>query len=319
MNTKTIKKSLLKTDIDQALSTIEEWKSKKITYELMTIGITNPNYKVTVDGKDYFLKIPGAGTEAFIDRDNCHQANIIGMETGIGPKVLYYFEDTGVEVWEWMSNHRPVLFGDIYDEKIFRKVAIAAKTFHNIEGKNLPVKQTLFEQAWQMVELAENGDYLPPWYERMVFILKQIEEAVLTDGIEYKPCHNDFWTANFMYDDSADDFKLIDYEYASMNDPYNDLGCFSTTNYLTEAMDVELCKIYHDGWDERGFAKMKLYKIVADIKWGFWALQQYLNSDVKFDFMDWYGMKIARLQHLWLDPRLDYWLNLLNGKSAFRK
>ena len=121
MNTKTIKKSLLKTDIDQALSTIEEWKSKKITYELMTIGITNPNYKVTVDGKDYFLKIPGAGTEAFIDRDNCHQANIIGMETGIGPKVLYYFEDTGVEVWEWMSNHRPVLFGDIYDEKYLEK------------------------------------------------------------------------------------------------------------------------------------------------------------------------------------------------------
>ena len=59
MDTKTSKQTLLKTDIEQALSRIEGWKSKKITYELMTIGITNPNYKVTVDGKDFFLKIPG--------------------------------------------------------------------------------------------------------------------------------------------------------------------------------------------------------------------------------------------------------------------
>ncbi len=317
---KTIEKNkLVKTNIDEAIARIESWKGKNVKYELLTKGITNPNYKVTVDGEDFFLKIPGAGTEAFIDRDNCHKANLIGMGTGIGPEVLHYFEDTGVEVWEWLPNHRQVIFGDIYNEKIFRKIGEAARKFHNIDGVILPVKQTLFEQAWQMIDLAKNGGYLPPWYDRMVFLLKEIEEAINADGIDFKPCHNDFWTANFMYDDAADDFKLIDYEYASMNDPYNDLGCFSTTNYLTEEMDVELCKIYHGGWDEKGFAKMKLYKIVADIKWGFWALQQYLNSDVKFDFMDWYGMKVARLQHLWLDPRVDYWLNLLKGRPLFRQ
>ena len=122
-----------------------------------------------------------------------------------------------------------------------------------------------------------------------------------------------------MYNEEKDDLKIIDWEYASMNDPYYDLGLIATTNYLTEAMDVELCKVYHGGnFDEMGFAKMKLYKIVGDIKWAYWALQQSFNSDVAFDYMSWYGQKIARLQHPWLDPRMDMWLNMRNGKPVFR-
>jgi thiamine kinase-like enzyme len=241
------------------------------------------------------------------------------METGAGPKVTHYFEDTAVEVWEWLEGYRQVTFGDVYKEKIFTKIAWSIRDFHAIKGKTLPVKQTLFEQARDMIKRSQGGGYLPPWYDRMMFILDKIEEAVLKDGIEYKPCHNDYWTNNFMYNDKTGDFKLIDYEYASMNDPYNDLGCLSTTNYFTEGMDVRLSEMYHGGWNEKGFAKLKLYKIVADIKWGFWALQQYLFSDVNFDFMSWYGQKVARLQHLWQDPRLDYWLNLLNGKPIFRE
>jgi len=34
--------------------------------------------------------------------------------------------------------------------------------------------------------------------------------------------------------------------------------------------------------------------------------------------MNWYGQKIARLQHLWLDPRLDMWINMLNGQPMFK-
>lgn len=153
----------------------------------------------------------------------------------------------------------------------------------------------------------------------MEYLLRTIEAAFQKNGIELKPCHNDFWTNNMMVNDETGDLKIIDYEYASMNDPYYDLGLFSTTNYLTEAMDVELCKAYHGGkMDEMGFAKMKLYKIVGDIKWAYWALQQALNSDVDFDYFNWYGQKTARLQHLWLDPRLDMWINMLNGTPVFK-
>ena len=56
---------------------------------------------------------------------------------------------------------------------------------------------------------------------------------------------------------------------------------------------------------------------MADIKWGYWALQQSMYSDVEFDYMEWYGVQFSRLRHLWQDPRLDYWINLLKGTPVF--
>lgn len=312
-------RKLKKTTVEEAIARVSEWKGKDIKYEAEVTGITNPNYKVFVNGAPYFLKIPGAGTDAFIDRDNCHAASLIAMETGAGPVVTHYFEDTGVEIWEWLDGYRQVVWGDMYNEKIVNTIAKAIRKFHDNKDHVLPVKQTLFEQSWHMVELAKAGGYEPPWHETFMNLQKRIEDAVLKDGIDYKPCHNDFWSNNFMFNDDKQDFKMVDFEYASMNDPYNDLGCWSAINYFTEEMDVHLCKAYHGEWDEKGFAKIKLYKIIADIKWGYWALQQYVNSDLSFDFMDWWGIKIGRLQHFIIDPRVEYWINLLKGRPAFRK
>lgn len=306
-----------RTTIEEAVARITDWQGKSIKVTPVSGGITNPNFQVNVDGTNFFLKIPGAGTD-FIDRNNCHIANEIASETGAGPKVYYYFEDTGVEVFEWLEGYRQVTWGDTYDEDIFNKIVKGIHDFHNIQGKTMPLKQTLFEQAWQMIELAEKGGYEPMWHGRFLYLLDQIEKAVLKDGIDYKPCHNDFWSNNMMYSDEKQDLKIIDYEYASMNDPYNDLGCLAAINDFTDDKDVELCKAYHGCWDEKGFAKIKLYKIIADIKWGYWALQQCVNSDVDFDYMKWYGIKIGRLQHFIVDPRLDIWLNTLNGKPVFK-
>ena len=310
--------ALIKTSIDQAIARVADWKGRHIKYSPVAGGITNPNFKVDVDGKSFFLKIPGAGTD-FIDRGNCHAANVIAGETGAGPQVCYYFEDTGVEIFEWLDGYRQVTFGDIYNEKIFVKIAANISKFHNIEGRTLPLTQSVFEQAWDMNARAKKGTYLPPWNDKMEYLLHTIEDAFKKNGEVLKPSHNDFWTNNLMYNEAIDDLKIIDYEYASMNNPYYDLGLIATTNYFTEAMDVEFCKVYHGGvFDEMGFAKMKLFKIVGDIKWAYWALQQAVNSDVAFDYMNWYGQKIARLQHLWLDPRLDMWINMLNGQPVFR-
>ena len=310
--------ALVKTNIDEAIARIDDWKGKKISYIPISGGITNPNFKVNVDGKDFFLKIPGAGTD-FIDRPNCHAANVIAAESGVGPQVYYYFEDTGVEIFEWLDGYRTLTFGDIYDENIFTKIFESASKFHNIKGRTLPLTQSLFDQAWDMNDRAKQAGYLPPWNDRMEYLLHTIEDAMKNYGMTLKPCHNDFWTNNLMYNEKKDDLKVIDWEYASMNDPYSNLGLIAGGNYFTEDMDVKLCMIYHGGkFDDIGFAKIKLYQIVSDIKWGYWALQQVVNSDVPFDYMNWYGMKVARLQHFWEDPRLDIWINMLNGKPAFR-
>lgn len=310
---------MVRTSIDVAIARMEDWKGKKINYTSISGGITNPNYKVNVDGTAYFLKIPGDGTD-FIDRANCHAANALAGECGAGPRVYCYFEDTGVEVFEWLEGYRQVVFGDVFIEKLFDKIIKNTAAFHNSDKKALPLEQSLIQQAWEMNALAKDAGYIPPWNNRMEYLLHVIEEAVDRAGVICKPCHNDLWTNNMMYNEKKDDLKIIDFEYASMSDPYSDLGTLSTMNYFTEAMDVEMIKRYHNGvFDEKGFARMKLYKIVCDIKWGYWSLQQDTHSKIDFDYMAWYDGKMARLQHLWQDPRLDYWLGLLEDRPVFRR
>ena len=81
---------MVKTTIDEAIARVEDWKGKKISYSSVDGGITNPNFKINVDGTDFFLKIPGEGTD-FIDRPNCHIANVIADESGAGFILSFMF------------------------------------------------------------------------------------------------------------------------------------------------------------------------------------------------------------------------------------
>ncbi len=308
-------KVMVSTNIEEAIARIDDWKGKKITYEPVAGGVTNPNFKVFVDGTPVFLKIPGAGTD-FIDRDNCHIANEIAAKSGAGPKVLYYFKDTGVEVFEWLEGYRQVTFGDVYDETIFKKSVEAIRGFHAGTEK-MPLVESVFDQSRDMYNRAKEGRYLPSWNNKMLYLMDKIEEAFKYNDFELRPCHNDFWSNNMMFNEETDDLKIIDYEYGSMGDPYYDLGLYSAVNFLTEDFDVVMNTIYNNGVnDEIGFARLKLNKIAGDIKWAYWSLYQAMGSDLT-DYMNWYGPKVARLQHMWADPRVDLWLNKLNGKTPF--
>lgn len=306
-------------DFVAAVNRIDDWAGEEITYAPVPGGITNPNYKITLDGKSFFLKIPGKGTEAFIDRKNCHVANVIAYNAGIGPKVCYFFEDTGVEVTEWIEGYRTLTFGDVYNKEIFFKTTDLIRCFNQYKNLKLPLQQTAFEQAFNMMRMArELKAYLPPEIKRMEYLAKEIEDAILTAGIVYVPCHNDYWTNNIVYNDQTGDIKLLDYEYASMNDECFDMGLYSGGCYFTEEMDMAWIKRYYGSFNEEKFARMKLYKILSDIKWSMWSVVQSKISSVQnYDYFNWFGSKIARLRQFWNDPRLDYWLNLVRGTTQF--
>ena len=40
-----------KTTIDEAIARVDDWKGKEISYKPVSGGITNPNFKVDVEGE----------------------------------------------------------------------------------------------------------------------------------------------------------------------------------------------------------------------------------------------------------------------------
>jgi len=306
-------------DIISVINRIDEWKNINTRYERVIGGITNPNWKVVAGEKTYFVKIPGKNTSSFIDRNCAHIANLIAAAEDIGPAVCYYFEETGVEIFKWLEEYRTLNFGDVLNKEIFYKIIEVLKKFHGHVKTELPVKKSPFEQTFEMIKLAKkmNG-YMPPEIDRMEWLAHQIEESIMTAGINYVPCHNDNWTVNYLYNESTGDLKLTDFEYAAMSDACWDAADMSSSNYFHEAMDKEWIRNYYGEFDELLFARLKLYKILVDIRWSMWSIVQSRQSSVQdFDYMQWFGTKMCRLRQFWNDPRLDYWLKLVRGVSGF--
>ena len=56
------------------------------------------------------------------------------------------------------------------------------------------------------------------------------------------PCHNDLLTANFL--DDGGRLRLLDWEYAGMNDPHFDLANFASHHDLEPDAEVALLAAY---------------------------------------------------------------------------
>src|SRR6202142_66264 len=90
--------------IEEIVSKIEDWKGKSISIQPLSGGLTNTNYKVIVDEKPFFIRVPGAITELLaIDRNNEYFNSKAAAEAGVGPKVLYYLPDYQAMVLEFID------------------------------------------------------------------------------------------------------------------------------------------------------------------------------------------------------------------------
>ncbi|MGO7501174.1 choline/ethanolamine kinase--aminoglycoside phosphotransferase, partial [Rhizobium ruizarguesonis] len=71
-------------------------------------GISNSNWRVRVSGEQghFFVKVPGRGTEMFIDRNAALDASRRAQGLGIGPKIYEYLADRGVEIADYIEGRR---------------------------------------------------------------------------------------------------------------------------------------------------------------------------------------------------------------------
>ena len=90
--------------IEEAVEKIEDWKGKNVSIEALSGGLTNTNYKVTVDGKPFFVRVPGESTNLLaVDRKNEHFNSRAAAEAGVGPQVLYHLPEYNVMVLEFIE------------------------------------------------------------------------------------------------------------------------------------------------------------------------------------------------------------------------
>ena len=295
--------------LEAALERATLFAGKPATYRPVAGGISNPNFCVTLTdaGARYFVKIPGAGTEMFIDRAAAFDASIKAGAAGVGPRVYDDLYDDGIEINDFMDDRRACTNTD-FGRPGPRLAAIEAyRAFHSVAP--LGLTKTVFDMIEEHDrQIDDLSGWRPPDYPWLMQQFAMARRALEASGLDLVPCFNDPMAGNFMIDD-AGSIMLIDYEYASMNDRCYDFGIWFGEMFFTRETEMELLEAYFGTVTEDVYARVIVHKALADIKWALWSYVQQRVSQLDFDFFKYGAWKLIRGRAIMHDPR---WVEYLS-------
>lgn len=292
-------------ELESVLAGITPWSGRAMRYAPVLGGISNTNWRVFVDGLpgSFFVKIPGRGTEMFIDRAAALAASQQAERLGIGPRVYDYAADKGVEINDFIEGRRACTNKDFL-VPANRAAAVATYKVLN-DGPLLPLTKTVFDMIEEHVEQVRSlGGRQPADFDWLYGEYRRARAALEASGLDLAPCFNDPMPGNFMLD-AAGTIMLIDYEYASNNDRCYDLGIWCGEMFFTEEVENEIIETYYGRVDPQVRARLTVHKALADVKWSTWAMVQNEMSTLDFDFYKYGAWKHMRARWVMQAPDWD--------------
>jgi thiamine kinase-like enzyme len=247
-------------------------------------GLTNLVFRIGMDGGPYVLRLPGKGTEDYIDRAvEAHNA-IVAAEAGVSAEVIHADAATGVMLTrciEGIVTMTPETFAS--RDGAARRAGDALRRLHTC-GQNFESRFDLFSMIddYRAILKAKRSD-LPPGYGDVVAAAQPARQALAALPAALTPCHCDPLCENFL-DDGAR-MWIVDWEYSGMNDPLWDLGDLSVEAGLTHAQDMEMLRAYFGAEPtDAQIGRMTIYKAMCDLLWTLWGLIQHADNNPAEDF-----------------------------------
>ncbi|MGH2463369.1 MAG: phosphotransferase [Candidatus Limnocylindria bacterium] len=278
-------------EIEQVVAAIDAWRGRRIEIELLTGGLTNLNYAVTVDGERMFVRVPGADTSILaVDRTNELHNTRAAAETAIGARVIQALPEHGVIVLEWIDG-RTMSNEAFAEDGMPERVAASLRRLH--AGPRFLLDFDMFRLTERYLRVVdERGISIPAGYRERVDRLPDLEAALRARPLPPVPCHNDLLAENYL--DDGTNLRIVDYEYSGNGDPAFELG--NTCQELGwDAERVErLSAAYFGAATPALLARMRLTMIMSDVGWTLWAAIQARISTIAFDFWGWAEERWAR-------------------------
>jgi thiamine kinase-like enzyme len=267
------------------------WPGRRAQVEPLGGGITNRNFKITVDGSSYVLRIGGKDTELLgIDRRAEHDASLAAAAVGVGPEVVAFVEPEGYLVTRFIEGEI-VTPEAIREPEPLRRVAQSLRAIH--AGRPIPSRFDSFRvvEAYAATAAA-HGVAAPGAFGRARETAAQVERA--RGAVPERPCHNDLLTANFIDDGSR--IRIVDWEYAGMGDVFFDLANFAVNNGLGQAESTELLRAYFGDVTPAHERSLALMRFMSDFREAMWGVVQQALSDLDFDFRGYADQHFERLE-----------------------
>lgn len=252
--------------IQVAAQVLDISPSEIIKVSLLKKGMTNRSFLFQAKGEKYIMRIPGEGTDQLISRKE--EANVYKAISPhqISDEIIYIDPESGYKIAKFWDDIR---CADGESEKDVKRCMSTLKEFHDLKLKVNHIFDPFerigyYESLWTMETLFK--DYKET--KDKIMSLRPVMDKADKENIL---CHIDSVPDNFLIRGNGD-IKLIDWEYAAMQDPHLDIAMFGIYSlYEKEEMD-NLIHAYFDGKCAE-HVRIKIYGYVAicGLVWSNWC------------------------------------------------
>lgn len=264
-----------------------QWPEAKVENIRRMGGMTNLNYLATINDEKYIVRIPGNGTDSFINRKE-EKANLeLGSALGINPALLYFDVETGMKITKKIPHAKPLTVEAAKQQKTMGKVAGIFRTLHQSDMQ-MANRFELFElmDRYEHLALKSKANFFPGFDEVKLEVMALIGDYQKM-VVEYRPSHIDPACGNFIFGE-AEKLYLIDWEYSGMFDPLWDLAAHCLeARFSQEEEQCFLGAYFQRNMTESEVVRIRMHQIFQDYLWTLWTL----FKEAKGDEFDGYGEK----------------------------
>jgi len=245
-----------------------------VDIKVIQAGLTNVSFKFNVKASQYVYRHPGGTAGNLIDRRTELYTQNKAYELGLD-KSLIYMDPSGWKISKFVQNLVPCDF--IKNEDQLKKGMEYLRLTHTI-----PVSEEVkifdnYEEGMKLVKIASatKGNLFSEFKE-LLDKIKQVNEFLKIEREKYNislvVSHNDVYEPNFLATRDSD-LYLIDWEYAGLMDPANDIcSIFTRYEYDDNTIDKLICAYYGRKPSELEYRHTFGQSIVNAFYWFCWGL-----------------------------------------------
>ncbi|WP_312700200.1 phosphotransferase [Sedimentibacter sp.] len=229
-------------------------------------GMTNRSFKFICNGEKYIMRIPGEGTDKLINRSNEYDVYQVLSGKDISDEVIYISPENGYKITKFWDNARNC---DPYNADDVKRCMQCLKNFHKTK---LKVSHTfdIFKQIQFYESLWENRPSIFVDYNETKQKIMKLKPLIESFPREYILSHIDSVADNFLFLDN--EVRLIDWEYAGMQDPHVDIAMFAIYSmYDRENVDKLIDYYFTNGCSDDIRIKIYCYIAACGLLWSNWC------------------------------------------------
>ena len=258
----------LKTDAIEIIEKVFNVSNELIqNIKVLKKGMTNRSFLFSIGNQSYIMRIPGEGTDRLINRKEEAEVYAAINPYHICDEVIYLNPSNGYKITRYYENSRVCNPNDNADLiSCIREL----KKLHSLDLKvnhvfDLFEKINFYESLWTTPKSIFK-DYEKT--KKDIFSLKSYIDHCEKD---WSLTHIDAVPDNFLFLDNGE-VKLIDWEYASMQDPHVDIAMFCIYAMYDSSEIDQFIDLYFDGsCDFETRTKIYAYIAICGLLWSNWC------------------------------------------------